>query len=185
MYTVLSSDGNQYGPVDLNTIQQWIREGRVVPDTVILDGVTGNRGPASQFPLIAPHLNQGSAPAPYQPQVINQVHQPGGQYPQVGAYTQPPNPYAQYPRPGMPGGVNHYPKQKIVAALLAFFLGGLGVHKFYLGKNTLGIIMLVTSIGLGILTCGIASIVVSIWAFVDFILILCDKETDVNGYPLV
>ena len=33
-------------------------------------------------------------------------------------------------------------KSKIVAALLAFFLGGLGIHKFYLGKNTAGIIML-------------------------------------------
>ncbi len=26
-------------------------------------------------------------------------------------------------------------KNKIVAALLAFFFGGLGIHKFYLGKS--------------------------------------------------
>eukprot|EP01030_Chromulinospumella_sphaerica_P025156 gene25156-25278_t len=33
-------------------------------------------------------------------------------------------------------------KNKIVAALLAFFLGWLGIHKFYLGKTNAGIIML-------------------------------------------
>ncbi len=31
-------------------------------------------------------------------------------------------------------------KSKIVAALLAFFFGGLGIHKFYLGKPIQGII---------------------------------------------
>lgn len=40
-------------------------------------------------------------------------------------------------------------KNRVVAALLAFFLGGLGVHKFYLGKNQAGAIMLVlTMVGL-------------------------------------
>jgi RNA polymerase subunit RPABC4/transcription elongation factor Spt4 len=33
-------------------------------------------------------------------------------------------------------------KSKIVAALLAFFLGGFGVHKFYLGQVGLGILYL-------------------------------------------
>jgi len=31
-------------------------------------------------------------------------------------------------------------KSKITAALLAFFLGGLGIHKFYLGENLAGVI---------------------------------------------
>ena len=34
-------------------------------------------------------------------------------------------------------------KNKYVAALLAFFFGCLGIHKFYLGKTTAGIIMLI------------------------------------------
>lgn len=34
-------------------------------------------------------------------------------------------------------------KNRYVAAALAFFLGGLGVHKFYLGKTMQGIIYLV------------------------------------------
>lgn len=41
-----------------------------------------------------------------------------------------------------------------VAALLALLLGTLGIHYFYLGKTTAGIIMLVLSI----LSCGITSV---------------------------
>lgn len=33
-------------------------------------------------------------------------------------------------------------KDKVTAALLAFFLGGLGIHKFYLGQNLAGILYL-------------------------------------------
>lgn len=33
-------------------------------------------------------------------------------------------------------------KSKIVAALLAIFLGGIGIHKFYLGENATGLIYL-------------------------------------------
>jgi TM2 domain-containing membrane protein YozV len=34
-------------------------------------------------------------------------------------------------------------KNKIAAALLAFFVGGFGIHKFYLGENVAGILYLV------------------------------------------
>ena len=36
-------------------------------------------------------------------------------------------------------------KSRIVAALLAFFLGGIGIHKFYLGQTVLGVIYLLFS----------------------------------------
>ena len=35
--------------------------------------------------------------------------------------------------------------KKIVAGILGILLGGLGIHKFYLGYTTAGIIMLVVS----------------------------------------
>jgi TM2 domain-containing membrane protein YozV len=38
-------------------------------------------------------------------------------------------------------------KSKIVAALLAFFLGFIGIHKFYLGKTKAGVIHIVLGIG--------------------------------------
>ena len=34
------------------------------------------------------------------------------------------------------------PKSKVAAGLLAIFLGGLGIHKFYLGRPGMGILYL-------------------------------------------
>ena len=45
-------------------------------------------------------------------------------------------------------------KSKTTAILLCFFLGGLGVHQFYLGKMGLGVLYLLTG-GL----CGIGTLV--------------------------
>ena len=63
-------------------------------------------------------------------------------------------------------------KSRTTAALLAFFLGGLGIHKFYLGQTGMGILYLVLTISIiGILFTGPASLV-------DFIryLVMSDDE---------
>lgn len=75
------------------------------------------------------------------------------------------------------------PKSKVAAALFAFFLGTIGIHRFYLGYTVLGIIYIVLFI-LGFLTLGITWIIAGIWAFIEFILILCGVIKDVNGDPL-
>lgn len=65
-------------------------------------------------------------------------------------------------------------RNKIVAALLAFFLGIFGIHRFYLGRTGTGILMLV-------LTCTLLGIFITgVWAFVDMIryLIMSDEEFD-------
>jgi TM2 domain-containing membrane protein YozV/cold shock CspA family protein len=46
-----------------------------------------------------------------------------------------------YPLPGAAGE-----KNKWIAAVLALFLGSFGVHKFYLGRKTAGLIMLLCSV---------------------------------------
>lgn len=61
-------------------------------------------------------------------------------------------------------------KSKIVAALLAFFLGGFGAHKFYIGKIGQGILFLLLS------WTGIPAII----AFIDFILYLVVSEEEFN-----
>ncbi|MDF1879248.1 TM2 domain-containing protein [Sulfurimonas sp. SAG-AH-194-C20] len=68
-------------------------------------------------------------------------------------------------------------KSKIVAALLAFFLGGLGIHKFYLGCNTAGIIMLVLFLA-GFILVGIPTIIIGIIAFIEFIMYLIKSDED-------
>ncbi|HEV3272970.1 MAG TPA: TM2 domain-containing protein [Candidatus Methylacidiphilales bacterium] len=63
-------------------------------------------------------------------------------------------------------------EKKIVAGVLAILLGQLGIHKFYLGYNTAGIIMLLVTL----LTCGAAGVVIWVIALIEGITYL--KKTD-------
>lgn len=68
-------------------------------------------------------------------------------------------------------------KSKIAAGLLGIFLGGFGIHNFYLGFTGKAVGQLV----LTICSCGIGGI----WGFIEGILILCGNiNTDANGVPL-
>ena len=63
-------------------------------------------------------------------------------------------------------------KSRGVAALLAIFLGSLGIQYFYLGKNTAGVIALVLSI----ITCGIPGILWLIQGIMMFTMSQADFE---------
>ena len=52
--------------------------------------------------------------------------------------------------------------KKLAAGLLGIFLGSFGIHKFVLGYNNAGIIMLVVSLAGGVVTCGVATGVMSV-----------------------
>ncbi len=68
-------------------------------------------------------------------------------------------------------------KSKLVAVLLAFFLGSIGVHDFYLGYTKNGVIKIVLTVCTGVGG--------SIWALIDFIRLLTGSlHTDANGVEL-
>ena len=109
-----------------------------------------------------PYQQQGYQQQPYQQQGYQQ--QP---YQQQG-YQQP------YYNPNMAGAPL---KSKMAAGLLGIFLGGFGVHNFYLGFTSKAVIQIVVSL----LTCGMGSL----WGFIEGILILTGSiNTDADGRPL-
>ena len=61
----------------------------------------------------------------------------------------------------------------LTAVLLSFFVGVLGIDRFYLGQTGLGIAKLLTGGGCGI------------WALIDFIMIIMNNVTDAQGRPLL
>ncbi|MBF4269282.1 TM2 domain-containing protein [Vibrio anguillarum] len=67
--------------------------------------------------------------------------------------------------------------KKIAAALLAFFFGALGAHKFYLGYTKQGLIMLLAFL-FGFVLLGLPSIVIGVIAFVEFIIYLTKSDED-------
>ena len=68
-------------------------------------------------------------------------------------------------------------KSRIAAGVLGIVLGGLGVHRFYLGYTGIGIAQII----LTICTCGIGAI----WGFIEGIMILVGAiNTDAQGRPL-
>ena len=68
-------------------------------------------------------------------------------------------------------------KSKIAAALLAFFLGALGAHKFYLGYKTQGIIMLVVW-ALGFLLLAIPSAIIGLIALVEAVIYIIKTDEE-------
>jgi len=65
------------------------------------------------------------------------------------------------------------PSSRLVALLLCLFLGGLGIHRFYVGKNGTGIAMIFTLGGLGI------------WSLVDLIMIAVGSFRDIKNRLLL
>lgn len=73
-----------------------------------------------------------------------------------------------------PVTTNTHTSQKsfLVTWLLAWFLGSLGIDRFYLGKIGTGVLKLITLGGFGI------------WSLIDLIIYLVGAGRDKNGQPL-
>jgi TM2 domain-containing membrane protein YozV len=80
--------------------------------------------------------------------------------------------------------VSSEPKQRVIAGILALFVGGLGIHNFYLGYTEKAVIQLLLSTVGWIV--GIGPVIAGVWAFIEGIQILTgDIKVDGKGQPLV
>ena len=106
--------------------------------------------------MAAPPYGAGQSPAaPVHPAPQQNYYQPQYVVPQ---YNVPPAGYNQ--------------KSRLAAGLLGILLGTLGVHNFYLGFTTRGVVQLLVSIIGGIFTCGMATVAIAVWGFVEGVLLL-------------
>lgn len=132
------------------------------------EGVNLNKpaSSANDLRIDPPHTQPQHVP-PHQQDVPSWVDEatrpapPRAPEPQPQAYFNPRQPSSAATAPQEPlrftpaGDIS---SRKLVAGLLAIFLGTLGAHKFYLGRTTPGLLMLLVNVGGWFLT-GVLSIV--------------------------
>ena len=127
--------------------------------------------PTAEAPTAAyPQQPQYAQPAQYaQPQ---QYGQPYGQYP-AGQY--PGYPQTGYPQPYQPGGVPPgAANSKVAAGLCGILIGSLGIHKFVLGMNGAGVIMLLVTV----LTCGWGGLIMGTIGLIEGIIYLTKSDEE-------
>lgn len=76
-------------------------------------------------------------------------------------------------RPIKGRGENASPKSRLVAILLCFFVGVLGIHRFYVGRVGSGLAIILTVGGF-----------FGIWPFIDLIVLACGNFKDKKGRVL-
>ena len=112
----------------------------------------------------------------YQQQPFQQPYQQNG-YQNASGYNYNPNATYQAGAPVYNPNMPVQPKSRLAAGLLGIFLGGLGVHNFYLGFTSKAVIQILVSF----ITCGLGSI----WGFIEGIMIIAGSiNTDADGIPL-
>jgi TM2 domain-containing membrane protein YozV len=149
-------------------------------------------GPQYQQAQNGPQSGYGPQPSygapagdqPYSAYGNQQQYPPQGQSypPQYGQPTQP-----QFVPAPMPTAY-YSPRSKMTAGLLGIFLGGLGVHNFYLGFYTKAVIQLLLSL-IGWIFFGLGPVAAYIWGLVEGVLIIGSDSTsswhvDANGVQL-
>ena len=117
MYKFIGADGQQYGPVNIDQIRQWIAENRLRADTLVQAEGSLDWKPLHTFPELAAELK--SVPPTITPPAAI-----------------PPSAIASNPRAS----------NKIAAGICGVILGAFGVHKFILGYTGAGILMLCLSV---------------------------------------
>lgn len=114
-----------------------------------------------------PNQQSQSQQAPYQQPGYSQAQQSASSY----QYSQQPPVQPHYAPPVAS-------RDHVAAGLLAIFLGFLGIHKFYLGYNTQGFIMLSIALIGGLLSFGLVMGVVWIIGVVEGIVYLTKSQSE-------
>lgn len=132
---------------------------------------------------VPPAPGQGSYQQPQQPQQPYGGYAPYGQTPpHAGPGAVPPQqPYYGYQQPYYQQPYQQpviATKDHVAAGLLAIFLGALGIHKFYLGYNTAGFIMLAVTVLGSIFTLGLAGCVMWVIGVIEGILYLTKSQSE-------
>ncbi len=176
-YFVKTADDQRYGPADIDTLVSWVGEGRLAPETTLIERGTERHCRADSIAAVAAAFRRASGARP-----AVSVERDGAVSNGFPTMTQGPGVGAPRP-PAVPSPAtlpharsNVGPKSKLAAGLLGIFLGQFGVHRFYLGYVGIGIIQILVTCA----SCGIGGI----WGFVEGIICLCGGMQDADGYEL-
>ncbi|WP_242083094.1 TM2 domain-containing protein [Aestuariivivens sediminis] len=74
--------------------------------------------------------------------------------------------------------INSGENKKVLAGVLAILLGPLGIHKFILGYNREGIILLVVTFVLGFVTCGLGAGITGLIGLIEGIIYLTKSDEE-------
>ncbi len=202
-YFVIGDDGGRYGPADIDTLVAWVAEGRIVASTMLIDRGTEEQVRADSLSAVAAAIRRLSG-QPVEVVVERDRPEPGnrprppqaGKDDAVGSMPPPlpgvpPIPLARPPvSPHAPGSGRVGHRSKVVAGLLGIFLGGLGIHRFYLGYTGIGLLMLVLCVlggSVGLVCIPVPCVgggFVWLWGLVEGIICLCGGMRDADGLEL-
>jgi len=196
-YFIISTDGDRYGPADIDTLVKWVHEGRIVATTILIERGTEKELRADSLTAVAAALRQARGDTagvaverdvPVQGELQTATAAPDRgvadpkppPVPPAAQVVPPPSPYT---RPESVG-----PRSKVVAGLLGIFLGWLGVHRFYLGYTGIGLLMLLLSVfgGAASFACipGSGCGIVGLWGLIEGIICLTGGMRDADGLEL-
>lgn len=179
---VQTEDGQQYGPVSRTELDAWYAEGRITAETqLLLEGGSQWQWATDVFPELA------AAPAPVAAETGSGFPTFGEAAPSggggsgafsFGESSSPSTSVSKGKRGKRSGGSGEVgDKSKIAAGLLGIFLGGWGVHNFYLGFTQKGVIQIFVTL----FTCGVGSL----WGLIEGIMILTGSiNRDASGRRL-
>ncbi len=146
MYKIIGADGQQYGPVSAEQIRRWIAENRVNAQTLIQAEGAQEWKPLSLFPEFAPEVKATPPPVTPVPPTIGPVQ----------------------------STLAARASNKVAAGICGILLGSLGVHKFILGYQGAGLIMLLVTV----LSCGLAGMVMHLIGLIEGILYLTKTDEE-------